>query len=404
MPLTTSSQFASVIETGTDWRDTSKKILEKLESIRTENAHFNIGFLYVSDHLAEDLSSITNLFKSVLEIDNWFGSVGMGVCGNGIEHIDKVAISVMIGQFEENSFHFVKLPNVENDGETQNMASFDQWMNTHEPMLALTHANPLMADNPTDVLNEITEEVGGFIVGGLASSREKHAIIGPDGIDDDINCLVFSSDLPVATTLSQGCEKISPVQTITRCHKGKIYEIDGDPALDIFEQTLKVMTERETDIIRSDSDPKTAENLLQSEIHSAFPISGSDQGNYLVRHITGLEETEKSMEVAYGVKDGDHILFVSRNSKSVKADLSKQVLNIRERVQKDHGSFSPKGALYISCVARAFNSFHEDGDDGGEMALIQNIIGDVPLTGFYASGEINSGKLYSYTGILILFL
>ena len=99
MPLTTSTKFVSVIESGTDWRDTSKKVLEQLETVRTENDGFNIGFLYVSDHLCDDLSSILNLFKSVLNIEHWCGCVAMGICGNGIEHIDKPAISVMIGHF-----------------------------------------------------------------------------------------------------------------------------------------------------------------------------------------------------------------------------------------------------------------------------------------------------------------
>lgn len=38
------------------------------------------------------------------------------------------------------------------------------------------------------------------------------------------------------------------------------------------------------------------------------------------------------------------------------------------------------------------------------MKLIKDIIGDVPLAGFYASGEAAKGHLYNYTGILTLFL
>lgn len=104
MSLTTSSRFASAIDSGTDWRDTSKKVLEQLEQARTENDGFNIGFLYVSDHLCDNLSSILGLFKSVLEIEHWCGCVGMGICGNGTEYIDKPAISVMIGHIDKDAF------------------------------------------------------------------------------------------------------------------------------------------------------------------------------------------------------------------------------------------------------------------------------------------------------------
>ena len=67
MPVFTSSDFASCIASGTDWRDTSKKVLEQLESVKTEGKKFNIGFLYLSDNLANDAGSILALFQSVLK-------------------------------------------------------------------------------------------------------------------------------------------------------------------------------------------------------------------------------------------------------------------------------------------------------------------------------------------------
>ena len=36
--------------------------------------------------------------------------------------------------------------------------------------------------------------------------------------------------------------------------------------------------------------------------------------------------------------------------------------------------------------------------------MIQDELGDVPLAGFYASGEIAGHRLYGYTGVLTLFL
>ncbi|MFP4313411.1 MAG: FIST N-terminal domain-containing protein [Alphaproteobacteria bacterium] len=405
MPITTSSQFASVIETGTDWRDTSKKILEQLEAIKTQDNQFNLGFLYVSDHLADDLTSITNLFKSVLEIENWVGCVGMGVCGNGQEEIDKVAISVMVGQFEKNSFQFFKASPQNQSGEQ----NFEKWISRYEPLLAVTHANPLMQDNPVDLLDYIDEEIGGFTIGGLASSRTDHAIVSNEDEKEPISCLVFSSDLPVATTLSQGCKKISPVYTITRCHNNKIYEIDGKPAIDVLAGDLKQLALETAGefscgvAIDKSQSLENFEQLTDGEIHAAIPISGSDQGQYLVRNIIDIDEGDKSLEIAYPVQDGAHILFVNRNDETASSDLSKKLLALRNRVIKTHGSFAPKGGLYISCVARAFTDFKGKGP-GGEMALVRDIIGDIPLTGFYASGEINAARLYSYTGILILFL
>ena len=149
--------------------------------------------------------------------------------------------------------------------------------------------------------------------------------------------------------------------------------------------------------------PEEYQNLFKGEVHAAFPVIGSDQDDYLVRNITQIDEDQKCMNIAHVMNPGEQIVFVHRDDESVRSDLSKKLLGLRERVIKDHGDFNPKGALYISCVARAFTRFDQD-HKGGELALVKEVIGDVPLTGFYASGEINSGRLYGYTGILILFL
>ncbi|SVB66682.1 uncharacterized protein METZ01_LOCUS219536, partial [marine metagenome] len=43
-------------------------------------------------------------------------------------------------------------------------------------------------------------------------------------------------------------------------------------------------------------------------------------------------------------------------------------------------------------------------EDSNEMTLIQRELGDVPLVGFFANGEIGHRRLYGYTGVLTLFL
>ena len=70
----------------------------------------------------------------------------------------------------------------------------------------------------------------------------------------------------------------------------------------------------------------------------------------------------------------------------------------------ERGEFKPRAALYISCVARAGVRFSETERTGGEMALLRAVLGDIPIAGFYAAGEISNNRLYGYTGIIALFL
>jgi small ligand-binding sensory domain FIST len=43
------------------------------------------------------------------------------------------------------------------------------------------------------------------------------------------------------------------------------------------------------------------------------------------------------------------------------------------------------------------------GDEGVELRAIRDALGEVPLIGFFAGGEISNQVLYGYTGVLILF-
>jgi small ligand-binding sensory domain FIST len=43
------------------------------------------------------------------------------------------------------------------------------------------------------------------------------------------------------------------------------------------------------------------------------------------------------------------------------------------------------------------------GPESAELKQIQAALGDVPIVGFYANGEISQDRLYGYTGVLTLF-
>ena len=76
--------------------------------------------------------------------------------------------------------------------------------------------------------------------------------------------------------------------------------------------------------------------------------------------------------------------------KIVEADIKKRI-----------GTEKPKGALYISCLGRGKNLF---GDNSEELKMISDVLGEIPLVGFYANGEIAGNQLYGYTGVLTVFL
>jgi len=58
------------------------------------------------------------------------------------------------------------------------------------------------------------------------------------------------------------------------------------------------------------------------------------------------------------------------------------------------------GAIYISCTGRGGAHF---GGPSAELQIVRRALGDVPLIGFFAAGEIAHHHLYGYTGVLTVF-
>jgi small ligand-binding sensory domain FIST len=130
-------------------------------------------------------------------------------------------------------------------------------------------------------------------------------------------------------------------------------------------------------------------------IHIGLPISGSDTGDYRVRNIIGIDLDRDLLAVGEMLEQGQqHPVRAPRRPG-------------RPRGSGAHGGGDPdpeprgiRGALYVSCLGRGRHQF---GDEGTEVRIVQDALGDVPLVGFFANGEIFANRLYGYTGVLTLF-
>ena len=58
------------------------------------------------------------------------------------------------------------------------------------------------------------------------------------------------------------------------------------------------------------------------------------------------------------------------------------------------------GAIYVSCSGRGGPHF---GGPSAELQVVRRALGDVPLIGFFAGGEIARDHVYAYTGVLTVF-
>jgi len=378
-----SSNFASAHASGTHWADITRACLTELGPVPRENARQNmLGFVYVTDHLAGDLDAIVDQLRLSTGIEQWIGTVGIAITGQSTgrpaeEYIDEPAISLMVGEFPADSFRLL-----EPGGGSSRLRALESWRAKHQPSIALVHADPRNPQLP-DLMQQLSEDAGLYLIGGLSSSRGPLPQVAGQVGESGLSGALLARDVAVVTGHSQGCSPIGPAHAITKAEDNIIMEIDGRPALDVFREEIGEVLARDL-------------RKVAGFIFAALPIPGSDTGDYLVRNLTGIDSGKGWIAIAAEVAAGDSILFTRRDRNTALADLERMLERLKQRINRP-----VRGGLYVSCIARGPNLF---GFDAAETRLIAKHLGQFPLTGFFANGEISHDRIYAYTGVLTLFL
>ncbi|HZK91805.1 MAG TPA: FIST C-terminal domain-containing protein [Stellaceae bacterium] len=348
-------------------------------------AETTLGILYVSEPAAAVLPKLVDELAAGTGIAQWVGGVGLGVCAGGEEVYDRPAAAVLTAAVPENEFRIFASTG---DPAADLPRHHGQWIEAVRPILALVHADPRCPDLLRAMIDAGAAS-GAFLVGGLVSHRTPATLVAKTPGRNDgglgqggIAGLMLAPGVGIATALTQGCMPIGPVRRIDEARDNVVMAIDGRPALDVF---------------REDIGPQLAQDLRRvgGIIFAGLPVAGSDTGDYLVRNLMAIDPGQGWIVLGAEVSPGDAIVFCRRDPDSAKQDLARMVKQLAGRL-----SGPPKAGIYVSCVARGVSLF---GDEGVEANVIRETLGDFPLVGFFANGEISRDRLYGHTGILTLF-
>ena len=376
---TAAPAFKAAHGTGDSWGAVAKACLDGLGE---PPPGANLGLLYATDVLADDLGSILTFLRETTRIPAWTGSVGVGITGGGQEFYDRPAAALMVAALPEDSFRlFGPVGGSETPGGAGEAVASNAWVHDRQPVFAIAHGDPR---NPRieRIVAQVAGEAGTFLVGGLTSSRRTFPQIAGAITDGGLSGVIFAPQVPVATGLSQGCTPFGPAHTITEGVAGTIRALDGRPALEVLKEDLGGILTR---------DP----SQIGGEIRVAFPVAGSDTGDYLVRDLTALDADSGSLSVNEPAARGQRLIFCRRDEAAARSDLQRMVAAAKQRA-----GGSPKAGVYFSCVARGRHLFAAGSP---ELALVRGELGDIPLVGFFGNGEICNDRLYGYTGVLALF-
>ena len=372
--------FKSALAKNRDWKIAVETCVKQISGTLPAN----LGFIYVTEPFSIHLTENLHTLRALTNIDYWVGSVGMGICAisesQSGEYFEEPAIALLTAILPDNSFRlFSSSGTLEKE-----KILFDPSDNQFPEGLSfiLSHAD---SANPQilKIIEDLNETQENFMVGGLTASPNQQHHISGSVIGGGLSGIIFSPELEIITTLSQGCQPLGEIHRIGRCEGNLIMGLDDSRASDVLFKDVGVRTMADF-------------QKIAGNIHAGLPVMGSDTGDYLVRNLIGLDENNGIVAIGTPVSEGDLIMFVRRDPEAARLDLQNTFSRLNKRAKNNI-----KGAIYISCIARGPNMF---GTQNAEVNLIREIIGDIPLVGMFANGEISANRLYTYTGVLSLFL
>ena len=344
------------------WGLAAKTCLEGLgEAAATAN------ILYASERFSPDLSSILTFLRETTRIEHWVGGTAPGVCADTVEYRDGGALAVMVGYLPPEHCHVFA-----DDAGT--------WPSDHFPCLGLVHGDP-RDPGLLDSIRDLAARAG-FLAGGLLSAGGPPAQLADQVVAGGLSGVLLDVAVPMLIGMTQGCAPIGPVHTVTEVWDGVVMQLDDRPALEVLKEDVGELLARDL-------------RRIAGYIHVGLPVAGSDAPDYQVRTLLGIDPGHGWLAIGDQPAIGDPLIFVRRDANAARADLERMLGDLKARL----GNRPIRAGFYVSCTGRGVHMF---GEDGAEPALLLELLGEFPLIGYFANGEISRDRLYGFTGVLAL--
>jgi small ligand-binding sensory domain FIST len=405
------------------WRMAAGLVLAQLRAQMALHNYANapsLALLYITDQYASAAQEILDHLSAELpEITDWSGTVGVGIASNNVEYFDEPALALMLCELPADQYRVFS-----------GVAPLGLGFEAHT---ALIHA-----DGNTPDLQELIAEMAartesGYLFGGLSASRTQSVqfAVGGNGnisghgaaggvFSGGLSGVAFGPDVALVSRVTQGCQPVSPSRTITAHEQNVVIELDGEPALDLMLQDLGVTLTQPQEALTAVR--ATLVGLVDPSDtggRNAISRTGNFGSDVIVRHIVGLDPARRGVAVSDHLREGMQLAFCQRNVQAARVDLTRICAEIREELEPEEMSIETAaallgseaesaphparriaGAVYVSCSGRGGPHF---GGPSAELQIVRRALGDVPLVGFFAGGEIARHHLYGYTGVLTVF-
>jgi small ligand-binding sensory domain FIST len=257
----------------------------------------------------------------------------------------------------------------------------------------------LLADNfssaPHTVLDHVDAEAPGVpVLGGMASgghrAGENRLFYNSHEVRHGAIGLIVRGGPLIRSVVSQGCRPVGTHYVVTRAEGNVVHALGGLPPVQRIQELYDTLSERDAGLVRMGLHL----GLAMSEYQDRF-----ERGDFLISNLIGADAETGSIAIGAPVRVGQTVRFHVRDAETADEDL-------RGLLDADRAAHPtrPQAGLLFSCNGRGTRLFSQPNHDA---AAVQKVAGPIPLTGFFAQGELGpiSGRnfLHGFTASIALF-
>ena len=243
----------------------------------------------------------------------------------------------------------------------------------HQTLLLLTDG---LGGDQTLIVRGAYSVVGARVplVGGCAGDdlqmAKTHQFYNGEVLSDSVVAAAISSDAPIGIGVRHGWRRVGDPMLVTRSSENRVYEIDGQPALDAYFERLDAPEEVRTD---------AGAFVRFAQVH---PLGLASRSEEHVRFIGDADFEGRSLGCIAEVPQGSLAWLMEGDAGSV---LEATDAACGDAVAALAGE-APLGLLAFDCIARRGVL----GDSGirEEVSRVAARADGAPVAGFYTYGEI----------------
>ncbi|MCI0675411.1 MAG: FIST C-terminal domain-containing protein, partial [Phycisphaerales bacterium] len=241
-----------------------------------------------------------------------------------------------------------------------------------QPALDVGVARPRGLSHAT--LSTQHSELPVIVIGGMASGASQPGfnvlVLNDRVLTAGAVGVSLSGNLDIDFILSQGCKPVGKPVVITKSKDNIILELGGRKALEVLQEIAQSLPDADRELL--------SKGLLVGTVINEYK-DHFGRGDFLVRNVMGLDQKHGGIAVGEMCRVGQTIQFHARDAATAAEDLQ---LLLDSQVMS---SAPPFGALLFSCNGRGQRLF---GQPNHDINIIRERLGDIPLAGFFAAGEI----------------